>query len=113
MPNAWVERIKQFAKGNNVSYGCALWMPECKDSYKKIKEPKKEAKKESKPKESEIKETKVYTMYKAPIGPKKPVPPVPKKALDKTTTGTLYQTNAPKFNEGNARLQRTKNTQNT
>ena len=63
MPNAWVEHIKQFAKGNNVSYGCALWMPECKDSYKKIKEPKKEAKKESKPKESEIKETKVYTMY--------------------------------------------------
>jgi hypothetical protein len=109
MPNAWIQHVKKFAADKNISYSCALSMPECKVSYKSKEEPKKE----SKPKESEIKETKVYTMYKAPIGPKKPVPPVPKKALDKTTTGTLYQTNAPKFNEGNARLQRTKNTQNT
>jgi hypothetical protein len=35
MPNAWIEHIKQFSKDNNVSYGCALSMPECKDSYKK------------------------------------------------------------------------------
>ena len=51
-------------------------MPDCKASYKKTKESKtKESKtKESKTKESkEIKETKVYTMYKTPIGPVKPV----------------------------------------
>ncbi len=34
MPNAWVEHIKKYAKDNNVSYGCALSMPDCKESDK-------------------------------------------------------------------------------
>ena len=41
MPNAWVEHIKKYAKENNLSYGCALSMPDCKNScYKKTKESK-------------------------------------------------------------------------
>ena len=68
MANAWVEHIKKYAKDNNVSYGCALSMPDCKASYQKTKESKPTTK-ESK----EIKETKPYTMYKKPIGPVKPV----------------------------------------
>jgi hypothetical protein len=38
MPNAWVEHIKQFAKDNNVSFGCALSMPECKDQLNQKKQ---------------------------------------------------------------------------
>ena len=52
--NAWVEHIKKYAKDNNVSYGCALSLPDCKNSCKKTKE--------SKTKESKIKETKPHTM---------------------------------------------------
>jgi hypothetical protein len=38
MPNAWVTHVKQFAADSNLSYGCALSLPECKDTYKiKIK----------------------------------------------------------------------------
>jgi RNA polymerase primary sigma factor len=64
MPNAWVEHIKKYAKENNLSYSCAMTMPDCKNSYKKTKESKtKESKtKESKTKESKIKETKPHTM---------------------------------------------------
>ena len=54
MPNAWVEHIKKYAKENNLSYSCAMTMPDCKNSYKKTKE--------SKTKESKIKETKPHTM---------------------------------------------------
>jgi hypothetical protein len=79
MPNAWVNHVKQYAATNKISYGCALSMSECKSSYKSKKEPKKE----SKPKESEIKDTKVYTMYKKPIGPVKPVKPAPKQQEEK------------------------------
>jgi hypothetical protein len=32
--NPWVEHIKSFAKQNNLSYGCALSNPKCKQSYK-------------------------------------------------------------------------------
>ena len=35
MPNAWVTHVKKFAANNNVSYSCAISMPECKQSYKK------------------------------------------------------------------------------
>ena len=38
MANAWDEHVKQYAKDNNVSYGCALSLPDCKASYKKTKE---------------------------------------------------------------------------
>jgi len=37
MVNAWVLHVKQFAKDNQLSYGCALSMPECSASYKKSK----------------------------------------------------------------------------
>ena len=61
MPNAWVTHVKKFAADYKLSYGCALSMPECKSSYKSKKEPKlKESEKK------EIKDTKVYTMYKKP-----------------------------------------------
>ena len=34
MPNQWVDHVKKFAADNNLSYGCALSMPECKESYR-------------------------------------------------------------------------------
>jgi len=35
MTNAWIEHIKQYAKNNNIAYGCALSDPKCKETYKK------------------------------------------------------------------------------
>lgn len=32
--NRWVEHVRKFASDNNLSYGCALSKPECKDSYR-------------------------------------------------------------------------------
>ena len=32
--NKWIEHVKDFAKQNSVSDGCAISMPECKASYK-------------------------------------------------------------------------------
>jgi hypothetical protein len=57
MPNAWVTNVKKFAANSNVSYSCAISMPECKQSYKKEPKP----------------ETKPYTKYDKPIGPVKPI----------------------------------------
>ena len=37
MVNKWVEHVRQFAKENGLSYGCALSMPECKASYQASK----------------------------------------------------------------------------
>jgi hypothetical protein len=37
MVNAWVLFVKQYCKDKNLSYGCALSMPECSASYKKSK----------------------------------------------------------------------------
>ena len=34
MPNRWVDHVKQFAADNNLSYGCALSKPECKETYR-------------------------------------------------------------------------------
>jgi hypothetical protein len=34
MPNQWVSHVKQFAADNNLSYGCALSKPECKETYR-------------------------------------------------------------------------------
>lgn len=67
--NPWVIHVKKWSKDNNVSYGCAISMPECKDAYQikknratleKLKKPdsirsrfpKKEAKKEEPKKEA-------------------------------------------------------------
>ena len=40
MSNAWVEHLKKYAKDNNVSYGSALNLPDCKNSFTKPKESK-------------------------------------------------------------------------
>jgi len=32
--NPWIEHVRNFAKANNVSYLCAITMPECKASYR-------------------------------------------------------------------------------
>ena len=93
MVNPWVEHIKKYAKDHNLSYGCALSTPECKNTYSKAstkskkkpecktdcktcktckinKEPHKMYDKPIGPiKPKEI--NKMYKMYKEPIGPKK------------------------------------------
>ena len=40
MPNKWVEHVRQFAKENGLSYGCALSTAECRESYQSSKAPK-------------------------------------------------------------------------
>jgi len=35
--NKWVEHIKEWAKKNNTTYGCALTNIKCKEDYYKIK----------------------------------------------------------------------------
>ena len=37
MPNAWIEHVKEWSKENNLSYGCAISKPECKEAYQKKK----------------------------------------------------------------------------
>ncbi len=69
MTNPWVEHIKKYAKDHNISYGCALSTPECKNTYRRPS---------SKPKQKkECKTCKMnkepHKMYKEPIGPKKPI----------------------------------------
>jgi len=36
MPNAWVELVRQYAKENNLSYGCAI--SEASFAYRKMKQ---------------------------------------------------------------------------
>lgn len=35
MPNAWIAHVKKYALDNGVSYGCAMTMTECKESYRR------------------------------------------------------------------------------
>ena len=35
--NSWVEHVKQWAKANGQSYGCAISKPACKESYRLAK----------------------------------------------------------------------------
>lgn len=53
--NAWNEHVRDFARRNNVTYGCALSMPECRQEYaeKKKSMPPKEKKPKGRPKKSE------------------------------------------------------------
>ena len=46
MPNMWVEFVKDFSAKNNVSYGCAISMPEVKEGYKLFKQKLKPEKKD-------------------------------------------------------------------
>jgi len=34
--NRWNDYVREFAKKNNTTYGCAISMPECKDGYKAL-----------------------------------------------------------------------------
>ena len=53
MPNAWVEFVRQYAKENNLSYGCAI--SEASPAYRKMKQ---EAKKHQRKKELPLKKKK-------------------------------------------------------
>ena len=46
--NPWIEHIKAYAKKNNITYGCALSLPDCKNTYKKKSEKKADKKKADK-----------------------------------------------------------------
>lgn len=49
MPSRWVEFVKEFARKNNLSYGCALSKPECSAEYrKKYGTPKRKSKAKAK-----------------------------------------------------------------
>lgn len=52
--NAWNEHVKDFARRNNTTYGCALSMPECRAEYaeKKKSMPPKEKKPKGRPQKS-------------------------------------------------------------
>jgi hypothetical protein len=74
MANDWVNHIKEYAKRNNISYGCALSSEDCKNEYKikkgvkevqKVKEKKKEPKIKEVPKvEEKKKEPKIKEVPK-------------------------------------------------
>jgi hypothetical protein len=34
MVNRWVQHVKQFARDNNMAYGCALADPKCSQTYR-------------------------------------------------------------------------------
>jgi len=52
MPNRWTQFVREWADSNNMSYGCALSKPECKNAYHK-KYLTKKYEKEQQPKEME------------------------------------------------------------
>lgn len=33
MVNAWVEFVRKYSKDHNISYGCAISKPDCKEQY--------------------------------------------------------------------------------
>ena len=62
MSNPWVEHIKKYAKANNISYGCALSTPECKNTYSKAS-----SKSKKKPEcKTDCKTCKTCKIYKEP-----------------------------------------------
>ena len=38
--NPWILHVKNYAQRNDLSYGCALSTPECKEEYQQNKKPK-------------------------------------------------------------------------
>ena len=93
MTNSWIEHIRKYAKDNNLSYGCALSSPDCKNTYNKTSSTSKSKKKadcksdcttcktckinkERLPSEASASEP--HKMYDKPIGPKKQQQPYPK-----------------------------------
>lgn len=63
MPSAWVEHIRDFAKRNNLTYGCALSDPKCSEEYR-IKFPK-PAKKGKKVKKLDLSKTEFVPLEEA------------------------------------------------
>jgi hypothetical protein len=63
MPSAWVEHIRDFAKRNNLTYGCALSDPKCSEEYR-IKFPK-PAKKGKKGKKLDLSKTEFVPLEEA------------------------------------------------
>jgi hypothetical protein len=54
MASAWIEHIRDFAKRNGVTYGCALSDKKCAAEYKKMKSPPPEKKVEKRQKKNLI-----------------------------------------------------------
>ena len=52
--NPWIDHIKAYAKKNNITYGCALSLPDCKNTYKKKSEKKADKKKDKKKADKEV-----------------------------------------------------------
>jgi hypothetical protein len=52
MPSKWIEFVKEWSKDNNLTYGCAMSKPECKNAYHKKYDTQK-YQKERKEKETE------------------------------------------------------------
>ena len=77
MANSWIEHIRKYAKDNNLSYGCALSSPDCKNTYNK---PLSKSKKKTDCKTCNMNKE-PHKMYDKPIGPKKPI--VPYQSSDK------------------------------
>ena len=68
MVNPWIEHVKQYAKDNNVSYGCAI--SEAKASYVKItKDDKKEMEKIKEDKQRKAIVKKLVVDFKNSEGP--------------------------------------------
>ena len=68
MVNPWIEHVKQYAKDNNVSYGCAI--SEAKASYVKItKDDKKEMEKMKEYKQRKAIVKKLVVDFKNAEGP--------------------------------------------
>ena len=36
MPNPWIEHVKKYSQKHNISYGCAISHPDCKNSYVRV-----------------------------------------------------------------------------
>ena len=94
MANSWIEHIRKYAKDNNLSYGCALSSPDCKNTYNK---PLSKSKKKTDCK-SDCTTCKTcnlnkepHKMYDIPIGSQKPKKVKPKYVLefDKKSSRTV------------------------
>ena len=81
MPNNWTNHVKQFARENNLTYGCAISDPRCKSSYKKPVKQKAEQ-----PEPAPAPETKTFRKKRQAPSPVPPpplvfVPPPPPQTL--------------------------------
>ena len=71
MPNNWINHVKDFARENNLTYGCAISNPLCKSSYKKPVKQKAEQ-----PAPATAPETKTFRKKRPAPSPVPPPPPI-------------------------------------